>query len=184
MQAKSLILPDERILDLAYRFAESVWHLKDRLKTWVEAKGLDCDIESIASSREELLVVADLANQKKHGALRQPRSGRSPRLGTPRRDDSGANVGAGSGVVSFDTSKSGPMVWFYSGSRKEKELLVTNPVPIPFTLEILVGDGETSLGNASEFIYSAFCRWLPIIKDAGILAGDRESEELRKDLGL
>lgn len=147
--------------------------------------GHDLNVERFAKKKELLLIVADLANSKKHGTLEQPRSRRSPRLGVIQRGDDGEIFGDGSGLVSFDTSQSGVVEFFYHGSRKEKELLVTNPVPIPFTIEVLVDDGPTSLGAAVEFISSAFLEWLPIIKDAGILAADdRESEELVRELGL
>ena len=103
--------------------------------------------------------------------------------GAIQRGDDGEILGDGSGLVSFDTSNSGVIEFFYSGSRNEKELLVTNPVPIPFTLEVLVDGGTTSLGDAVDYINSAFHEWLPIIKDAGVLAeGDRESEDLAKRL--
>ncbi len=180
---KCLQLPDERILDGVYRLAESVWHLKDRLKTWGQAQGLDLNVESHAASAGSLLIVADLANMKKHGELLRPRSNRSPRLGVLRHDENGRADKEGSGLVSFDTSNSGVVEVFYDGSRKDKELLVTHAVPIPFKVEVLVDDGGTSLGNAVDFIYSAFREWLPIIDDAGVLSdGDRESEELLKGL--
>ena len=64
LRIKSLYLPDERILEAAHRFAESVWHLKDRLHKLVRAKGMDFDVENFTASNEPLLVCADLANGK------------------------------------------------------------------------------------------------------------------------
>jgi len=60
---------------------------------------------------------------------------------------------------------------------------VTNPVPIPFRVDILVGDGESGKGNAVAFIYNAFQEWVPLIRELGILdADDPECNALRSRL--
>jgi hypothetical protein len=158
---KTIRLPDEKIQDEVLQLAQSVWHIKDRLKQWVELKNLSLDIEKLAESSVPLQVCADLANRKKHGRF-ENRSGLYPWLDK----------------VSFDTSKNGLVELFYDGSSKEKELLVTNPVPIAYTVDILVGDGKKSLGNAVDYIGQAFNFWLPIIRQIGIFTDDPEGKKL------
>ena len=64
--------PDERLEDLVYDFARSVWHLHDRLHQWAKAKHLLLSrprrIMDHARNCKELLIAADLINRKKHGA--------------------------------------------------------------------------------------------------------------------
>lgn len=183
-QFNRLTLPDERIIDAVYGFAQSVWHLKDRLKLWIASRKMDLDVEAFAGSNPDLLIVADLANSKKHGPLRRPRSCHTPCLGVLTSDEH-ENPTDGTGIVSFDTSRSGVAELFYDSARAEKELLVTNRVPIPFTVEILVGDPQTSLGNAVEFIFLAFRGWLPLIEESSVLdSDDRQTQELVNELGL
>ena len=86
-------------------------------------------------------------------------------------------------MVKFDTSKNGVVEFYYDGASKEKELLVTNPVPIPYVVEILLSNGTAALGDAVDIISQAFFGWLPLIQRLGVLAGsDRESEHLREIL--
>ena len=160
-----LSLPDERISSQALELAKAVWHLKDRLHQFAKATGVHIDVEAHATESPELLICADLANWKKHGANKN-RSTLSPRLGT----------------VAFDTSGSGPVEFFYDGATKQKELLVTNPTPISFTVAISV-DGDVEIGDAVEVICRGFRHWLPLIETLGVLAGDdREAERLRAEL--
>lgn len=174
LRSGTLVFPDERILDGFLRLAESVWHLKDRLRQWAKTKGATVDIEGTIKRSKALQVCADLANQKKHGR-NENRSGLDPQLGV--LTDSGE--ADGEGLVRFDTSKSGVLEWFYDGPTNRKELLVTDPVPIPYQVEVLVDDGKPTLGDAVELIHRAFCDWLPLIKELGILASDdRESQAL------
>jgi len=77
---KSLVVPDELILDHVARFAESVWHLKDHLHRLAKARDIVFDAEAVVSSSEALKICADLANTKKHGAC-ENRSGLNPQLG-------------------------------------------------------------------------------------------------------
>lgn len=162
----NLSLPDERIQGAVWEFAEGVWHLKDRLHQWVKATGNNTDVEAFVKTSQRLLICADLANMKKHGRS-ENRSKLDPQLGN----------------VIFDTSKSGPIEFFYSGAGKDKELLVTNPVPIPFSVELLIHDGTASLGDAVEIIHQAFTDWLPLIQKLGILSGDdNETKLLREQL--
>lgn len=176
---KRLVLPDERILDGVLRFAESVWHLKDRLRQFAKAKSDSLDVERIATESEALRICADLANTKKHGACEQ-RSGLNPRLGiVPENSETD-----GVGVVEFDTDACGVVELFYQGATKEKELLVTEPVPIPFRVDILLGDGKSGKRDAVGFIYDAFYRhWVPVIRELGLLeSDDREVQALRSRL--
>lgn len=175
---KRLVLPDERILEAVLRFAESIWHMKDRLSQLAKAKGVSVDVELVAINSEGLRVCADLANEKKHGGC-ENRSTLNPRLGVlsenPEVD--------GSGVVEFDTDACGSVEFFYQGATKEKELLVTNPVPIPFRVDILVSDGKSGKRDAVSFIYEAFRQWFPVIEQLGLLPPeDRESVALRARL--
>lgn len=163
---RNLSLPDERIQGVVWEFAERVWHLKDRLHQWVKATGGNADVEAFAKASQNLLICADLANKKKHGG-NENRSNLTPDVGN----------------VNFDTSKSGPIEFFYSGAGKDKELLVANPAPIPFTVELLIHDGTASLGDAVEIIHQAFVVWLPLIQKLGILSGDdNETKLLREQL--
>jgi len=160
-RAKAIKLPDEKIQDEVLNFAQSVWHLKDRLKQWAKLQKKKINIEALSKQSVHLQVCADLANQKKHGRMSN-RSGLSPKL-----DE-----------VSFDTSRSGMIELFYEGDCKEKELLVENTVPIPYSVDILINDGKESLGNAVEYICKAFDFWLPIIRELNILSNDPESKKL------
>ncbi len=159
-------LPDENIVDSVVGFAASVWHLKDRLYQWAKATGQSVDIKALISKSKGLRVCADLTNKKKH-ARNENRSGLDPTLG----------------LVEFDTSRSGPLEFFYNGATKDKELIVSNPVPIPYKVNIVADKGEPALGDAVLVIYEAFKDWLPIIKTMGALdSDDGESLALRKTL--
>lgn len=161
-----LELPDERIIDGVFELAKSVWQLKDRLKLWVKAQGLSTNIEAEANKSQHLLICADMANWKKHGANKN-RSGLAPRITT----------------VVFDTSQSGKLELYYDGATKQKELLVTTTSPIPFRVEVVGNNGTTQLGDAVDLIDAAFMDWLPVIQTVGVLSGkDRESEHLRQTL--
>jgi hypothetical protein len=159
-------LPDEDIHSRILHFAQSVWQLKDRLGQWAKATAFSVDVDKIAQENCDLLVCADLANQKKHGR-NENRSGLAPRLG----------------LVKFDTSKSGVVEFFYDGAIKKKEIFVTEPEPIPFSVDIENYGENGVLGDAVEVIYHAFLGWLPLIRQLKILAADdRESQSLRKML--
>ena len=161
-QMKKLQLPDERILDAVLSLAKSVWHLKDRLHQWVRANNLPDDVESHAKGCPAMLMAADLANWKKHGRS-QNVSGRRPRLE----------------LVEFDTSQSGVVEFFYNGAMKEKELLVTNPEPLKFTVPVLIDGGDAQLGDAVEMLAQAFEHWKPLIRKVGAL-GDVKNPENRE----
>jgi len=79
IMSRVLALPDERIHDEVISFAQSVWHLKDRLKQYVIACKLPINVEDLANQNISLLVCADLANEKKHGKA-DNRSKLSPQL--------------------------------------------------------------------------------------------------------
>ena len=161
---KRITLPDEKIEDDVLNLTQSVWHLKDRFQQWAKIQSIRIDIEAVINQNKHLQVCSDLANKKKHGRT-ENRSGLSPYLS----------------LVNLDTSKSGVIEIFYDGSFKEKELLVTNDVPIPYTVEILVNDETKSLGNAVDYICKAFHCWLPVIQEMAILnENDPESSELAK----
>jgi len=161
-QINKLAVPDERILDAVLSLAKSIWHLKDRLSQWVRGNNLSEEVESHAKGCPDLLIAADLANRKKHGRS-QNVSGQRPRLE----------------LVEFDTSQSGVVEFFYNGAMKEKELLVTNPKPLKFTVPVLT-DGDTApLGDAVEMLAHAFEHWKPLIRKIGAL-GDVKNPENRQ----
>ena len=73
---------------------------------------------------------------------------------------------------------------FYEGATKERELLVSNPVPLHFTVPVLVG-GDVKFGDAISILSGAFEHWKALIGRICVLAGsDRESTALRQMLGL
>lgn len=159
---KQLKLPDEPIHDHVLEFAKAVWHLKDRLRQFAKATNQYTDVNAIAGRSTNLLVAADLANRKKHGRNKN-RSQLDPRLD----------------LVAFDTSRSGPIEFYYEGAMKDKELIVTNPIPIPFTVDILVLDGNAVLGDARQIINDGLLDWLPIVQQLGILStSDPETRAL------
>jgi hypothetical protein len=151
---KELRLPDESIQDRVLELAKAVWHLKDRLHQYAKAIGKRIDCDAHARQCPALLLCADLANKKKHGR-NENRSGLDPHLGT----------------VTFDTSASGAIEFFYDGAMKDKELIVENTVPIKFTVDIL-GAGEAVLGDARDLINDGFRGWLPLIQKLELLAND------------
>lgn len=161
INVQSIKLPDERISDAILNCSKSVKHLKDRLKRSVAVTGASLDIEAIAQQSKNLMICADLANKKKHGGS-DNRSGIDPTLG----------------LVNFDLSRSGPCELFYDGGKRDKELLVTNPVPIFYRVDVETCQGAV-VGDALQIIRNAFDDWLPCIKQLGILAGsDGESRRL------
>ena len=177
-KSQHLTLPDERIIDRVFQFASSVWHLKDRLRGWVQAKGLSADVEVWAQQQERLLLCADLANKKKHGR-HTDRSGLNPELGVLPDGGAGESSDA-TGLVRFDTSRSGTLELFYDGSTKEKELLVETPAPIAYRVDVLNGNTGKVVGDAIALIHTALCDWLPLLEKLGVLAaGDKESSALR-----
>ncbi|MBU0719348.1 MAG: hypothetical protein KJ749_13965, partial [Planctomycetes bacterium] len=161
-QMKKVELPDERIVDAVLSLAKSIWHLKDRLHQWVRAHKLPDDVKSHAEGCPALLIAADLANWKKHGRSENV-SGQRPRPG----------------LVEFDTSQSGVVEFFYNGATKEKELLVTNPEPIKFTVPVLTDAGDSQLGDAVEMLAQAFEHWKPLIRKVNAL-GDMQNPETRE----
>jgi hypothetical protein len=158
-------LPDERIEDATLSLAKSVWHLKDRLHRWIRATGADADVTAWTKGCRSLLICGDLANRKKHGG-NDDNSGLDPRLT----------------LIAFDTSKSGVLEMWYDGATKQHELLVSNPVPIPFRVEMAV-KGDQVWADAVEVIHDGFRHWIPLIQKLGILdESDPESEVLRSTL--
>ena len=171
--SKQLVLPDERLLDLAYEFSKCVWHLKDRLKQWCIANGGRAQlIETYAEQHPDLLICADVANRKKH-AQNKNRSGLDPRLGTFGLNDKGQPQ-ALFDTVRFDTSKSGVFELFYSGSSKEKELIVSHAVPISFTIDVISGDGKRFIGDAIHTFERGLIDWVDLNKAVGFLRDDEQ----------
>ena len=157
--------PDERICDRILEFAKAVWHLKDRLYQYAKATQQPLNVDEVAKRSTSLLISADLANKKKHGR-NENRSQLDPHLG----------------LVSFDTSKNGPVEIYYDGAMKEKELIVSNPIPISYSVNVL-DQADAVLGDAREIINAGFNDWLPVIRQLGVLSGeDREACALRSIL--
>jgi hypothetical protein len=158
-------LPDERIEDAVLSLGKNVWHLKDRLQQWIRETGAGDDVNAWARGCQAVLICADLANRKKHGR-NENMSGLDPRLT----------------LVALDTSKNGVLELFYDGATKQKELLVSNTVPIPFRAEMATRDG-TVFPDAVALIHEGFTHWLDLIQRLGFLEGsDRECEVLRTTL--
>lgn len=160
---QTLIFPHEGILDAILSFAVSVWQFKDYLKSAAQSSARD-KVEAFAEKSTELKIVADLANQKKHARVNKPRSGLSPKLGILRDDHLSV------GVVSFDTSRSGMFEFAYNGKNRAHRIWVSNPLPIPFSTEIIVStpSGPASKGDAVTFIYAAFKQWERLVPTLGI----------------
>lgn len=169
----------EELQELILRFAGSVWQLKDRLKLWVKAKGLELretvsngkqartSIEEAVKKSPNLLLCADLYNTKKHGKLDCPRTDYSPIL---------------SGV-SFDTSKSGVIGINYDGQASMTgDIVATNSEQVPFRIEILSGDGKNCFGDAVVVITRGFGYWIPVIRQLGVLGDDPESKWITDNL--
>ena len=163
ISSKLIRLPDEKIIDDVLNYAKSIWHLKDGLKSWVKLKSISCDIEKIVSNNMFLMICSDLANRKKHGQSKN-RSGVYPKL----KEE-----------VEFDTSQNGVLEFYYNGRRKEKELIVSNRVPIPYRVEILKEDGTVFSDNAVMYLTKAFYSFLPVIDKIDFWGNDPESKEIR-----
>lgn len=158
---KQYKLPDEPIHDRVLEFAKAVWHLKDRLHQYAKTTNQSIDLNAVADNSTNLLIAADLANKKKHGR-NEDRSKLDPQLD----------------LVTFDFSNSGAIELYYDGAMKDKAVIVTNPVPVPFTLEVR-GRGDIVLGEAREIINNALIDWLPVIQQLDVLAADdRETQAL------
>lgn len=165
LMAPRMFLADEQVDDAVLNLAKSVWHLKDRLHQWIKRTGAAADVKTWSDGCSHLLVCGDLANWKKHGRT-ENLSGLEPKLTE----------------VFFDLTKSGGVEYFFDGSTKHQELIVTNPVPIPFTPRLIL-KGEPEPVNAIIIIHSGFRRWVDLIEQLGVLAGDgRENRVLRETL--
>jgi hypothetical protein len=177
MGVKQLVRPDERLDDFVYGFAGSLWHLKDRLRQWCAAAGRPDRIEEDANGSADLLVCADLVNRKKHGK-NDNRSGLDPWVGPPI----------------LDTSQSGVVEFLYDGAWKETTLVVSEPNPIPYRIDILRNAGERReqeasldsealrIGSSSEIFLRALVHWCPLIDNLEVLQDDSESAALRREL--
>ncbi|NQT40426.1 MAG: hypothetical protein HQ581_23230 [Planctomycetes bacterium] len=170
---KTVSLPDERIRDAFFHVAKAVWHLKDRLILWAWSAGAARDrqhakhlVHAIPGGCVELRICTDLANKKKHGE-NQNRSGLSPDLSKVR----------------FDISNSVPIELYYDGATKHKEILVTNPTPISYTLDVITDPDKSVFGDAADVLKTGFDAWLPLIDDMDVLTGDNpETKSLRRIL--
>jgi hypothetical protein len=126
---------------------------------------LNISIEEWATTNPSLLICADLINAKKHGGPGD-RSGYSPFL---------------SGVQLF-LARAGVLGVRYDGVNVLDELLLTNPVPVPWRIEVLTGDGKGTFGDAVELIGRAFASWVPVIRTLKVLGGDVRSRRLDAQL--
>lgn len=173
IQSKSISHPDERILDAVLELAKSVWHLKDRIVKWLQVCNLmECgglskkSIETWVGGNLNLRIAADLANEKKHGENRI-RSKLRPSVP----------------LVEFDTSQHGVLEIFYDGAIKEQELLVSNPLPLPFSVPVVSLVTNERIGDAAQILEDAFRSWLPLIRQIGVLVGiDPETIRLRQEI--
>ncbi len=163
IKATIITLFDEKIIDDVLHYAQSVWHLKDRLNLWVKLKNIGYNIEEAVQNNMNLMICADLANRKKHGRS-ENRSGFAPKLNEK---------------IEFDTSKNGLIEFYCDWNRMEKELIVSNPTPIPFRAEILKDDNTVFSDNAVIYITQAFLYWLEILEKMCFWENDVESKEIR-----
>jgi hypothetical protein len=157
--------PVETISDRVALLASSVWHLKDRLNHYAKSTKAAADSDVWANSNRTLQICGDIGNHKKHGH-NQNRSGLNPEL-VPE--------------ISFDTSRSGLLEFYYDGATKQRELLVSNPVPIPYRVDVADGSG-TVIGDATNIIRTGFDHWLPVIRSLGILAGTGRDDVALRDV--
>jgi len=154
----------ESIQEDVITLAGMVWHLKDRLKRWMAASGLECSptIEEMAAAHKPMLICGDLIDSKKHGGGCN-RSGYAPK------------------VDGIGFRPNGLMAMKYDGALKAGEILVMNPDPIPYTVEIVSGVCNATFGPAIDLICNAFEQWCDLIDKADLLGGgDGESVQLRR----
>lgn len=83
--------------------------------------------------------------------------------------------------IVFDTSRSGLLEFYYNGATKQRELLVSNPVPIPHRVDVADGTG-TVIGDAATIIRAGFDYWLPLIRSLGVLAGAGHEDVALRDV--
>lgn len=154
----------EAIHEDVIALAGMVWHLKDRLKRWMAASNLECQptIEELAAAHTPLLVCCDLIDSKKHGGSSN-RSGYAPCVGG----------------ISFQPD--GMTALRYDGALKASDIRVMKPNPIPYTVEIVSGDGKATFGPAIDLICQAFEQWQVVMVKTDLLAGnDVENTQLRR----
>lgn len=168
MQVNELQLPDERISDLASSCAKAIWHIKDRLKIWCKDLSLKDDVEEHAGASPDMLICADLANWKKHGKNRN-RSKCNPQFG----------------LVNFDTSGAGIIELFYDGATKRKELLVSNPLPLPFSIPVIASPNSSEIGDAVDIFTAALEWWKPFMTRLRVFEGNApDVKSIRLQLGI
>jgi hypothetical protein len=159
--------PVETITDRVALLAASVWHLKDRLNHYAKATKAPANSDAWANSDRSLQICGDIGNHKKHGH-NQNHSGVNPWL-VPE--------------IVFDTSRSGLLEFYYNGATKQRELLVSNPVPIPYRVDVADGAG-TVIGDAATIIRAGFDHWLPLIHQLSVLAGAGQEDAALRDVLL
>lgn len=159
--------------DDLYRFAGSVWQLKDRLKDWAKVAGIrfskpgphgtqiPTDIEGIAKESTPLLLCADLFNFKKHGELSSPR--------TPYRP-----IFSGLGWANPKGHEAQALR--IDGATKQHEFLYHEPVPRPWRCEIISAKQDWNFGHAVVVIALAMQPWIHVLMQSDILKprSDRE----------
>jgi len=149
-----LTIPIESMSDRVALTAAAVWHLKDRLNHYAKATDSEADSTAWANSNRNTQLCGDIGNHKKHGH-NQNFSGRSPKIADG---------------VELDVSQSGVIELYYNGATKLRELLVSEPSPIPFRINV-VDSTNAVIGNSTDIIRDGFDHWLPLIDQLGILAG-------------
>lgn len=157
--------PVETITDRVAQLAASVWHLKDRLNHYAKATKANADSDAWANSDLNLQICGDIGNHKKHGH-NQNYSRMNPRL---------------IAEVNFDTSRSGQLEFYFDGATKQRELLVSNPVPIPYWVDVVDGT-NTIIGDAASILRAGFDHWLPLIDQLGVLGGNGRDDTALRDI--
>jgi hypothetical protein len=157
----------EEILDQYLRLSGSIWQLKDRFKLLFELAKLSLGevdksgrriavtIEQYAAKSLNLMICADLTNEKKHGENKN-RSGFSPRL-------NGVQLMPPSGRLSGIS---------YDGASKMGVICVPQQSEIPYQVEVVSGDGQYSFGTAIVLAARGFAYWIPLIRQLMRLESD------------
>jgi hypothetical protein len=163
----------EEVHDRLYRFAGSVWQLKDRLKQWLSASGekigtkdtsgndVETSIEETVKQYLPLLVCADLYNHKKHGQLSSYRCGRVPAFhGVQWKTN---------GLTALRTD----------GPSQTIDCLFPTPTPVEWACEVISTTSNESFGNGVVLIARAFHFLIPLLLQLGFLKPlDAEAQHL------
>lgn len=158
-----LVIPEERIEDLVYDLARSIWQMADYIRAYSRKTNRQPQIKATLANSIDLLIAGDLTNHKKHikfGTL----SGTRPTVDR----------------VCFDTSNSGTVELFYDGAAKRAAILTSHPSPINFRVPIMRAvDGPMAidseawrdmeeLGSSAKIMANALLAWRDTFSEIGL----------------